>query len=58
MLTTEDHIKYWLDGADYYIQGRYPIQKNKLYKIATKEFTRENLNKIKDNYLWLRSLIK
>lgn len=39
------------------IEARYPEDKLKFYKICTKEFADENLTKIKDLYLWLKSQI-
>lgn len=38
------------------IEARYAETKNELYKIATKEFTFNNLKEIKENFKWLKSL--
>lgn len=40
------------------IEARYIEQKKELYKIATKEFTLDYLEKIKEQYQWLKQLIK
>jgi len=42
----------------FHIEARYTVEKNELFKIATKEFTIENLDKIKETFSWLMSLIK
>jgi len=42
----------------FHIEARYTVEKNELYKIATKDFTLENLNQIKEMFIWLKSLIK
>jgi len=42
----------------FHIEGRYAKYKTELYKLATKEFTNENFQKIKEQYLWLKSQIK
>lgn len=40
------------------LETRYPEYKNEIYRIATIEFTHEKLNKIKELFQWLKSLIK
>jgi HEPN domain-containing protein len=40
------------------LETRYEEYKSEFYKIATKEFTETNLNKIKEKFIWLKSLIK
>ncbi len=40
------------------LEARYAEFKNELFKLATEEFTLENLNKIKEHFLWLKSLLK
>ena len=42
----------------FHIEARYNVQKDELYKIATKEFTFENLSQIKEMFLWLKLMIK
>jgi HEPN domain-containing protein len=39
------------------IEARYPDYKQEFYKIVTKEFAEENLNKIVEYYQWIRSRI-
>ena len=43
---------------DFNIEVRYPEYKNEFYKICTKEFAEENINKIKELYQWIKSQIK
>ncbi len=40
------------------IETRYTDYKSKFYKLCTKEFTIENLSKIKEMFIWLRSQLK
>jgi HEPN domain-containing protein len=40
---------------DFNIESRYPKEKFELYKICTKEFCREHIDKIKEMYKWLKS---
>ena len=55
---SEDRLNFFEDVNDFNIEGRYAEFKNELYKTATKVYAQENLNKIKEEYLWLRSLLK
>lgn len=43
---------------DFNIEVRYPEYKNEFYKLCTKEFAEENLNKIKELYKWIKFQIK
>ena len=43
---------------DFNIEVRYPEYKNEFYKLCTKEFAKENVNKIKELYRWIKSQIK
>ncbi|MFC2130908.1 HEPN domain-containing protein [Bacteroidota bacterium] len=38
------------------LEARYPEYKSDMSKIATKEFTSETFNKIKEKFKWLKSL--
>ena len=53
-----EQIDIFEDINDFHIEGRYSEFKNELYKTATKEYTKNNLDKIKEQYQWLKSLIK
>ncbi len=53
-----EQIDIYEDINDFYIEGRYAEFKNELYKTATKDYTINNLDKIKEQYKWLKSLIK
>lgn len=43
---------------DFNIEIRYPEYKNEFYKLCTKEFAEENVNKIKELYRWIKSKTK
>lgn len=52
----DDNKKIMLDKInDFNIETRYPEYKNEFYKTCTKEFTEENINKIKELAQWLKS---
>jgi HEPN domain-containing protein len=55
---TYEQKKFFQIVNDFQIEARYPEFKKKLQNIASKEFTQLNLKKIKDNYLWIKTLIK
>ena len=50
---TDEQNTYLLEVNTFYLQGRYPEQKAKLYKICTSEFAEKNFNAIKEFYQWL-----
>jgi HEPN domain-containing protein len=54
---SEEQLKFLINANAFNIQARYPEEKLDFYKICTKEFTFENICKIKEIYLWLKSLI-
>jgi HEPN domain-containing protein len=57
ILTTEQ--KKFLDiVSEFNLESRYPDDKFKFYKLATREFTFQNFNKIKEYFSWLKSQIK
>ena len=39
------------------LEARYPDYKDNMSRIATKDFTNEQFQKLKDKYSWLKSLI-
>jgi len=43
---------------DFNMEARYPDDKLGFYKTCTADFTKENLNIIKEIYKWLKSQIK
>jgi len=53
----KEHIKYLLLANSFNIEARYPEEKLKFYKSCTKEYCLENIQKIKEMFLWLKSLI-
>ena len=58
-LPLSDELKLFLDEVtDFNLEVRYPEYKREFYKICTKEFCEKKLSKIKESYLWMKSLIK
>lgn len=53
----DDKIKFLLNVNSFNINARYPEEKLSFYKSCTKEFCFENIEKIKELYLWLKSQI-
>jgi HEPN domain-containing protein len=52
-------LKLFLDEVnDFNLEVRYPEYKQEFYKICTMKFTEEYLNKIKEHYKWIKSLLK
>ena len=55
----DEKKKLYLDRVnDFNLEVRYPEYKNEFYKTCTKEFTEENLQKIKELYKWIKSQLK
>lgn len=55
-LILTDEQKTYLDQiATFNIKARYPDEKFEFYKMCTKEFTKQHLDKIKEFYQWLLS---
>jgi HEPN domain-containing protein len=55
---TQYQKELFLRINDFNIEARYPDQKFSFYKTATKDFTYKNLNHIKKEFSWIKSLIK
>ncbi len=54
-----DEVKLFLDEVnDFNLEVRYPEYRQEFYKSCTKEFTKEYFDKIKENYKWIKSLLK
>ena len=52
-------LKLFLDEVnDFNLEVRYPEYKQEFYKICTKKFAEEYLNRIKEHYTWIKSLLK
>jgi HEPN domain-containing protein len=52
-------LKLFLDEVnDFNLEVRYPEYKQEFFKTCTKKFTEEYLNKIKEHYKWIKSLLK
>ena len=52
-------IKLFLDEVnDFNLEVRYPEYKQEFYKTCTKKFAEEYLNRIKEQYKWIKSLLK
>ncbi len=57
-LALEDDLKrFFFIMNKFQLETRYPAYKAESSKIATKEFAAESMLKIKDTYLWLKTLI-
>lgn len=54
---SEEQLKFFIEANSFNIEARYPEEKLNFHKICTKEFTYSNISKIKELYLWLKSLI-
>ena len=54
---TDEQSEFLADVNGFNIEARYPEQKLAFYKLCTKEFASEKLNKIKEYYGWLRRMI-
>lgn len=54
----DERILFYNRINDFNIEARYPDEKLSFYKIATKDFAEYNLNLIKEEFLWLKSLLK
>ena len=52
-------LKLFLDEVnDFNLEVRYPEYKQEFYKTCTMKFAEEYLNKIKEHYKWIKSLLK
>jgi HEPN domain-containing protein len=52
-------LKLFLDEVnDFNLEVRYPEYKQEFYKTCTKEFAKNYINKIKEHYKWIKSLLK
>ncbi|NUM75562.1 HEPN domain-containing protein [candidate division KSB1 bacterium] len=47
-----EQTKFLLRVNDFYLQGRYPEDKQNFYRVCTAEFTHENFTAIKEFYQW------
>lgn len=54
---SEEQLKFLISVNTFNIEARYPEEKLSFYKWCTEEFTLDNIYKIKEIYLWLRSQI-
>jgi HEPN domain-containing protein len=57
LVFSEEQLKFLINANMFNIEARYPEEKQKFYRICTKDFTFENICKIKELYLWLKSQI-
>jgi len=55
----DDELKLFLDEVnDFNLEVRYPEYRQEFYKSCTKEFAEEYFDKIKEQYKWIKSLLK
>jgi HEPN domain-containing protein len=55
---TEEYEHFFVEANKFYLECRYPFYKNAFYKICSEDYATEKLNKIKEIFLWLKSLLK
>ena len=55
---TDEKLFFLSKVNDFNIEARYSEYKSNFNKICNESFATENLNKIKDHYQWLLSLLK
>lgn len=54
-----DELKLFLDEVkDFNLEVRYPEYRQEFYKSCTKKFAEEYLDKIKEQYKWIKSQLK
>jgi HEPN domain-containing protein len=54
-----DELKLFFDEVnDFNLEVRYPEYRQEFYKGCTKEFAEEYLDKIKEQFKWIKSLLK
>ncbi|MEI6091421.1 MAG: hypothetical protein WCR42_13280 [bacterium] len=54
---SEEQLKLLINANAFNIEARYPDEKQEAYRMCTKEFTFNNICKIKELHLWLKSQI-
>ncbi len=57
IIFSEEQLKFLINANTFNIEARYPEEKLNFFRICTKEFTFENISKIKELHLWLKSRI-
>lgn len=57
VVLSDEQLLFYNKVNDFNIEARYPDEKLGFYRIATKKFAEENLNKIKQEFLWIKSLL-
>lgn len=55
---SESSLELMAELTTYYLQGRYPNYKQKLSSLLTKDKAEYILNKTKEMFQWLKSLLK
>jgi hypothetical protein len=55
IILTNDQIDYLDLVNEFNLEARYPEEKFSFYKKCNKEYCEDNLSKIKELYLWLKS---
>lgn len=54
----DEQLLFLNDVTGFNIEARYTDYKSKFYKLCTPEFTRTNLNKIKEMFQWIKQQLK
>lgn len=58
LVLKQEQLEFLNFVTGFNIESRYTDYKSKFYKLCTKEFTSENLKKIKEMYKWLKHQLK
>ena len=57
VLLSEDRVTFLEELNQFQLSTRYPDEKFTIYSLATKEFTEDKLEKVKEIHKWLTSMI-
>lgn len=58
-LEFDDETRIFFDRVnDFNLEVRYPEYKNEFYKLCTKDIAEINLEKIKETFEWIKSLLR
>lgn len=55
---SDEQLEYFDTVNDFNIEARYIDYKNSFYQKCTQTFTKENFNRIKEQYKWIKEKIK
>ena len=55
---SDEHLLFFETVSNFNIEARYPDEKFSFYKLCDEEFTSLYFTKIKEMFIWLKSLMK